>query len=436
MIAEFRQDLLRSLRRNMISGVAASVVFLGGVASWAATANLSSAVIASGILVVDGNAKKVQHQSGGIVAELLVKEGEHVKTGSPLLRLDNTVIEAKRVSISSTINQLYARQARLQAESDGAISVNTPRNLLDRLNAASADRAMQRERRLFADRGLSRDGQKARLRERILQLRNEIEGLEEQQRAKRDEIDLIDKELEGTRRLYDKGIIPLNRVNTLDRNVARLRGERGQITASIAAAKGKIAETDLELIQIDRDLRAEVATELRDVEINLTDFIGQEVKAYDDLKRVEIIAPIDGVVHGLAIHTVSGVISPAEVLMEIVPNHAELMVEARVGPQDIDQLEIGQSAVLRLSAFNRNTTPELFGTLSLISPDLETDKITGAVFYRIDVRIPPTEYGRIPGLQLIAGMPTEVFVRTRDRTIISYFTKPIIDHAQQALREE
>lgn len=428
--------LARSLRRNLITGTAGILLLFGGVGGWAATADLSGAVIASGILTVEGNVKAVQHPAGGIVSELRAKEGQAVEAGQVLLRLDATETRANLAAVSKNLDQLYARQSRLEAERDGGPAVKMSEALLARLSAKEAEATMASERRLFEDRRISREGQKARLREQVAQLREQIIGLEEQQRAKDDEITLIDKELEGTRRLYEGGVIALNRVNNLDRSVARLRGERGQLVASIASTRAKIQETELQLLQVDQQMRTEVAAELRDVGNKQTELIEQEAKALNALKHIEIRAPIAGAVHRLAIHTVGGVITPAEKLMEIVPKGSALTVEARIAPQDIDQLAIGQGARLRFTAFNRNSTPELTGTLVRLSADLETDEKTGTSYYRAAISVPDDEIARLSGLVLVPGMPVESFITTGERTVASYLTKPIRDQMQRVFRQD
>lgn len=429
-------SLSRSLRRNLIAGTVGIAVLFGGFGGWAATTELSGAVIASGILVVDGNVKKVQHPTGGIVAELLVREGQTVIAGETIVRLDATVTRANLAAATKSLDYLYARQARLEAERDGLAAVDVPLVLLERLSDEKAQSVMISERRLFDDRRASRDGQKARLKEQVQQLREQIAGLDVQSQAKSEELGFIEKELEGLRRLFEVGGITMSQVNALERNASRLRGERGQLVASIASAKGRISEIELQLLQVDQTMRAEVAAELRDVENEQAKLIEQEVTALDQLKHNEIKAPIGGAVHQLAIHTIGGVITSAETLMQIVPQASALTVEARVAPHDVDQLGVGQPATLRLTAFNRNTTPELNGSVMRISADLETDQQTGVSFYRAALSIPDEELSRLSDLVLVPGMPVETFIRTGDRRVVSYFAKPIHDHLQRTFRQE
>lgn len=435
MATHTKSDLTHSLHRHLVAGAAGTIFLFAGVGGWAMNTELSSAIIAPGILMVDGNTKKVQHLSGGIVSELLVREGQTVETGDVLIRLDATVAKANLITTSHKLYQLYARQARLEAERDAQLLVVVPSALLSRVSLSDANTLMASERQLFEDRRISREGQKTRLHEQIKQIQQQIIGVEEQRNAKTEEIGLIEQELSGLRRLYASGAIPLSRVNNLDRNVARLRGEYGQLMASIASARTRISETEVQLLQIDQQMRTEVATELRDVENQQIELREKETTALNELKHLDIKAPIAGVVHQLAVHTIGGVITAAEPLMQIVPQ-STLTVEARIAPQDIDQLTIGQSTTLQLTAFNRNTTPEIAGAVIRISADLEIDQMTGTSFYKAGIAIRDSDIRRTDEIGLVPGMPVDAFIRTGERKVISYFTKPVRDHMQRVFREE
>jgi HlyD family secretion protein len=387
------------------------------------------------VVAVEGSVKTVQHPTGGIVAELLVKEGQAVAAGDVLLRLDATLPAASQAIVSKSLNQAWARLARLEAERDNAGEVAIPKELLTRMSLEEAKSVMAIEQQLFFDRRASREGQKKQLRERVQQLNETIAGHDIQQKTKLEEIELIDSEYQAVKTLFDKGMMTLDRVNALARGIARLRGERGQLMASIAEARGKIAETELQRLQVDQTFRSEVSQELRDLLARQGELIEREITASDQLKRIDITAPIAGRVQQLAVHTVGGVISPAEGLMQIVPADDELLVEAKISAQDIDQLTVGQSATLRLSAFNRSTTPELTGTVVRLSADLIEDQRTGVGFYLAGIKIPQSELAKLQGLALVPGMPVESLIKTGDRNVMSYLLKPISDHAQRALRE-
>ncbi|NWD76492.1 HlyD family type I secretion periplasmic adaptor subunit, partial [Pseudomonas gingeri] len=401
----------------------------------AAGTDLSGAVIAVGSVAVEGSVKKIQHPTGGIVAELLVTEGQLVAAGDVLIRLDSTMQKVGEAIVSKSLSQALARQARLEAERDDASELVTPATLITRLGADDAQILMASELRLFQDRRSSREGQKKQLRERVQQLNETIAGHDIQQKTKTEEIELIDQEYQAVKKLFDKGMMTIDRVNALARGIARLRGERGQLIASIAEARGKIAETQLQRLQIDQSFRSDVSLELRELEAKQGELVERDIAANDQLKRITITAPIAGRVQQLTVHTIGGVISPAESLMQIVPMDDELLVEARISAQDIDQVSLGQDAVLRLSAFNRSTTPELKGQVVRLSADLVQDERTGMGFYRAGIKIPHSELTQLQGLTLVPGMPVESMIQTGTRSVISYLLKPISDHAQRAFRE-
>jgi membrane fusion protein, type I secretion system len=293
---------------------------------------------------------------------------------------------------------------------------------------------MTGERNLFEFRRSARAGQKAQLRERIAQLKEEIQGLTGQVAAKKRETELIGQELEGVRDLWRKNLVQIQRVTALERDAARLEGERGQLIAATAQAKGKISEIELQILQIDQDLRSEVAKDLREVQGKIAELVERKVAAEDQLKRIDIRAPQDGMVHQSTVHTVGGVITPGEAIMLIVPEADALTVEAKLAPQDIDQVRVGQTAALRFSAFSQRTTPELDGVVSRVSADLTTDQRTGAAYYVVRITLSDSEIARLGGLRLVPGMPVEAFIKTGERTVLSYVMKPFTDQINRSFR--
>lgn len=428
-------SLDRSLRRHLLAGAAATVLLVAGVGGWAATGRLAGAVIAPGQLVVDSNVKKVQHPSGGVVGELNVRDGARVAAGDVLIRLDDTQTRASLGIAVHSLDELAARKARDVAERDGADTVAFPSELLARLDDPQVARAVEGERRLFEIRSAARAGQKAQLRERIAQLQEEIKGVGLQQEARGQELDWIRRELKGVRELWDKNLIPYARVTTLEREQARIAGERGQLLASIAQSRGKIGGLELQILQIDQDMRAETAKDLAEIRAREAELLEKKVAAEDQLRRIDIRAPQDGVVHQLAVHTVGGVVAQGEPIMLIVPQTEALVVEARLQPQDIDQVRIGQAANLRFSAFSQRTTPELAGTVRTVSADVTQDQKTGAYYYTMRIAVAEAELARLDGLRLVAGMPVEAFVQTGERTTLSYLLKPLADQLARAMRE-
>jgi HlyD family secretion protein len=379
----------RSIRLHLIIGLAVVLVLAGGFGGWAATVQISGALIAPGAIVVESNVKKVQHPTGGVVGELRARDGDVVKAGDVVVRLDDTVTRASLAIVVKTLNGLYARAARLEAEQRGEDRITFPPQLTERADDPDVKNVMISESKLFEVRVTGRSGQKAQLRERVSQLNEEIGGLSAQEKAKEKEIALIEKELVGVRSLYEQHLVQISRLTTLERDAARLAGERAQYIASRAQAKGKITETELQIIQVDKDMVSEVSKDLRETNDKIGEFVERKVTAEDQLRRVDIRAPQDGMVLQSTVHTVGGVITAGDAIMMIVPQADDLQVEAKVEPKDIDKLQIGQKTLMRLTAFNQRTTPELNGLVTRVSPDVTTDQRTGQSYYTIRVSLPP-----------------------------------------------
>jgi len=352
-----------------------------------------------------------------------------------VVRLDDTVTKANLAIVTKNLNGLLARAARLQAEQQGLDKVVFPAALRDHADDPDVRDVMASEAKLFDVRTTGRVGQKAQLRERVTQLKEEIAGLVAQAQAKDQEVALVDKELVGVRQLYDQHLVQLTRLTTLERDAARLAGEKAQYMASMAQARGKITETELQIIQIDKDMVSDVSKDLRETNDKIGEFIERKVTAEDQLRRVDIRAPQDGIVEQSTVHTVGGVIQAGDAIMLVVPQADDLQVEAKVNPQDIDKLQIGEKTLLRLSAFNQRTTPELTGAVIRVSPDVTTDQRSGQSYYTIRVSMPPEEIAKLGEVKLIPGMPVEAFVQTGDRTMMSYLVKPLKDQLMRAFRE-
>ena len=410
----------QSLKRHLLLGTAAVAVLGAIIFGWGTLSEISGAVIAPGKLVVDSNVKKVQHPTGGVVGDLKVKDGDRVKKGDVLVRLDETQARTSLAIVTKALDEMDARQARLEAERDGADKVTFPDELLARRNEPEVAQATASEQRLFELRRSAREGQKSQLLEQVA--------------AKSKEIEWNQQELGGIRGLWKQNLVPFNRVTTLERDSARLHGERGALTASIAQAKGRIAEIQLKILQIDEDLRTEVGKELAEIRGKRSELTERRVAAEDQLKRIDLVAPQDGRVFQQAVHTIGGVIQAGEVLMLVVPDADELIIEAKVAPQDVDQIHVGQPAVVQFAAFNRRTTPELNGEVIGIGADITQDDKRNEAFYAVRIRISDKEMARLEGLQPMAGMPVEVFIKTSPRTVVSYLTKPLREQIDRAFR--
>lgn len=423
------------LRQSSIAGIAMIALFGGTIGLWAATSTLSGAVVAGGQFVVDSSVKKIQHAVGGIVGELKVKDGDRVNEGDLLIRLDETVTRANLQVVSKQLDEYIGRLARLEAERDSAGEVKMPVEFASRLNDPAVQKIMSSERTLFEARRAAREAQKDQLKKRIAQSQDEITGLRAQQDAKAREAALITEELKGVRDLYQKNLVQLPRLNALERDAASIEGQRGQLIASVAQAESRIAETSFQIIQIDEQMRAEAMQELREMQSKIAEYTERRVAAEDQLKRIDIRAPSDGYVHQLNVHTIGGVISPAEPVMLIVPTNDKLELEAKILPNDIDQVKLGQKSTVKVHASNARMMPDLHGTVSRISADVSRDQQTGMTFYTIRVELPQSEIKRLENLHLIAGMQAEVFVEVNERTPLEYFFKPMKDQIARAFRE-
>jgi len=435
MKAQEPTSALESIRRYIIAGAVVVLVLTCGVGVWATTTQISGALIAPGTVVVESNVKKVQHPTGGVVGELLVRDGDRVKAGNLLIRLDDTVTRANLAIVTKTLTELYARKARLAAERDRTEAIKFPDDITRQADVPEIAEVLSAESKLFDLRRSARAGQKSQLQERINQANEEIVGFSAQKEAKEKEVAFITRELTGVRDLFQKNLVPITRLSSLEREATRLGGERGQLIASTAQLKGKIAELQLQIIQVDQDLSSEVAKEMREIDAKIGEFVERKVSALDQLKRTDIRSPQDGTVFQSSVHTVGGVIPAGEPVMLIVPEADKLMVEAKVSPQDIDKVQFGQSAALRFSAFNMRTTPEIFGSVSQISADITTDQRTNQSYYTIRIAMPSDQIARLGDVKIVPGMPVEAFVKTGDRTVMSYLMKPLADQMNRAFRE-
>jgi HlyD family secretion protein len=426
-----------SISRHIFAGVVLVGVLAIGLGGWASTAEISGALIAQGSVVVDSNVKKVQHPTGGVVGEVRAHDGDRVKAGDILVRLDETVTRANLSIVTKGLNELYARKARLAAERDGADTLAVPRELAGNVNDRDFNEALASERKLFELRRTARLGQKEQLQQRVKQLQEQITGLTAQQDAKSKEMTLIDQELQGVRDLWAKNLVQLNRLTSLEREEARLQGERGSLIAAAAEAKGKIAEIQLQILQVDQEFTSDVAKELRETDSKIGEYVERKVTAEDQLRRTDIRAPQDGVVFQSTANTVGGVVTAGDPIMLVVPETDTLLVEAKVEPRDIDQVKLGQPVVLRFSAFNMRTTPELNGTVSRIAADTNSDQRTGQSYYLVRISMTAQEVERLgAGVKLTPGMPVEAFIQTGERTMISYLVKPLHDQLMRSFREK
>lgn len=416
---------------RVLAGVALGFLLFAGAGGWAATTQLRGAIIASGTIKVDRNLKAIQHRDGGIVSEIAVKEGDVVTKGQIMLRLDDAQTRAELSIVKTQLVELTARQARLIAERDNQEDISFEPGFVSEFPQISSG-----ERRLFDGNSRNRQNQKQQLQYGISQLEEELKGLIAQYDAKDDELELVRTEHGKIKGLADKKLIDTTRKYVIDRELAKLTGESGEIQANIARSRARMSEIQIQIIAIDEAARTEAQRELSVVEPKLSELRERRIAVEDRLARTDIRAPLSGTVNELFVHTIGGVITPAEKLVTLVPADAALKIEARLSPTDIDQVFIGQEARMRFSAFNQRATPELDGSIAYVSAATSTDPTTGQIFYLADVAVPASELAKLGDNRLLPGMPVEVFVSTQERTAISFLTKPLSDQFNRAFREE
>jgi HlyD family type I secretion membrane fusion protein len=421
------------LGSRVLLGTALSVLLLGGAGGWAATAEISGAVIAQGQIVVDQQIKSIQHRDGGIISEIAIREGDSVRAGQVVLRLDDTQTKAEISIVEAQLLELTARRARLLAERDLLKTIAFPESFDSAL--AEVQFLMTGESRVFHGNLSNRESRKQQLQLVVEQVGEEVTGLEAQRVSKRQEVALVEQHRARLENLVSKQLIEQSPLYAADRDIARLMGESGEIDAAIARARSKINELQLQILFIDETARTEAQRELTSLDTKVSELQERHNAILDRLSRTEIRAPIDGVVNELNIHTIGGVITPAEILVTIVPMNAQLKVEFGLPPISIDQVSVGSSARLRLPALNQRTTPELTGKVTHMSPATTRDASSGLFLYRGDVILDAGEISKIGASQLIPGMPVEVYVTTEERTALSYFMQPITDQIVKAFRE-
>jgi HlyD family secretion protein len=425
----------RMFDNELRTGLRILLVTASAAGGWLVLMPLAGAVVVPGNLVVQSNVKAIQHPTGGIVAEIKVQNGMHVGAGDLLIRLDATQTQAGLEVVSKQLDEMRARIGRLTAERDGNDRPQVPPELAPRANESNVASLLGSEDSLFKARLSARQSQKDLLESRVAQLNQEIAGLESQVASKGKELDLISGELKGVQELYDKRLVPLTRLTTLQREAARIEGERGQLTSSIAETKSKVGEAQLQMVRLDQDFRSDVVKDLVEAQGKEAELVQRSVAAQDQLNRIEIRAPTGGIIHQLATHTIGGVIRGGDTVMEVVPDSDDLQIEAHVQPNDIDHVHTGQDAFVRLSAFNQRTTPQLTGKISFVSATTSQDQQGNNSYYTVRISLSDDEVHRLGGQQLIPGMPAEVFMQTGNRTMMSYLLKPITDQMRRAFVE-
>ena len=419
----------------IMAGLVIVVQLFGGLIGWSVTATISGAVIAPGTLTVESSRKSVQHLEGGVVSEILVREGDAVRAGQLLIRLDDTIERTNLALIVDQLHELSGRQARLRAEFDSRDSIRFDPALLAQAEDAKVREILDGQRSLFAARRAAREANSKILGQRIVGFQEQIKGLKAQNAARARQIALIQQELTGAEKLHKKGHAPITRLLELRRQMTRIEALQAEHRTDIARARNSIGEVELQMAQREQDLREALSEELRDIHALALNLTERRVAAEARLARVDIKSPQSGRVLALAAHTVGGVIQPGEAIMEIVPGGDALVLQAQVMPQDVDKLQAGQKSRIVFSAFERQTTPEILGTIEGISADRVDDPRRPESFFVARIRIEDAELAKLGNLELVPGMPAEVFIQTGERLALSYLMKPLLDSFKRAFKD-
>lgn len=427
-----------SPRHHVLMGLLAILVLVGGFGVWSVTANIAGAIIAPGQLVVDQKRQVVQHPDGGVVAEILVKDGDAVEAGQVLIRLDPSELVSERNVVEASLFESLARRGRLEAERDGADRITFDPLLTDLLADRADVRALtEGQARLFDARRKTLASQIEQMGKRVGQIRNQIEGLDAQATALEVQLKLIREELADQQALLDKGLTQASKVLALQREEASLLGRQGSLIAQRAENEGRITEIEIERLRLTSTRREEAITELRDLSFKELELRERLRSVEQKLDRLDIRAPVAGVVLAMTVFAEQAVIRPAEPVLYIVPQNRPLLIIARLDPIHVDEVYIGQPVTLRFAALDSRTTPKLDGKVVSVSPDVLSDNTTGARYYQVEIRLNAGETEKLPdGVTLVPGMPADAFIRTADRTPLSYLVKPLAEYFNKAFREK
>ncbi|WP_282092307.1 HlyD family type I secretion periplasmic adaptor subunit [Epibacterium ulvae] len=426
-----------SARRQLVLGFLGLAVLLGGFGSWAVGSSIAGAVIATGRIEVDRNRQIVQHLDGGIVAEILVDEGDTVEQGQMLIRLDAADLQSRLAVVEGQLFEVMARRGRLEAERDGADEIIFDPQLLDLVDLKPdvAD-FIAGQQRLFMARRESVAREIEQMQKRKVQIEEQIVGVQAQQRSTRIQLDLIAEERETQQSLLTRGLTQAGTVLTLRRTEADLEGSLGSLISSEAQARGRITELDIEVLRLSTEQREEAISRLRDLRFQEVELAENRRNLQQQLARLDVSAPVSGIVYGMQVQTPRSVIRAAEPVLYLVPQDRPLVIATQVAPTDIDQIYVGQTVTLRFSALDQRQTPELFGTVSQVSADAFEQEGTQLTYYRAEVELNPGELERLPDeVALIPGMPVESYIRTEERSPLTYLIKPLSDYFVRAFRE-
>lgn len=421
----------------VLTGLVVIVGAFGGLMLWSTTAELEGAVVAQGELRVESKAKPVQHREGGVVGAIFVKEGDLVKAGDPLVRLDPTTQEASFEIVDAQLIEALARKARLLAERDEAGDVSFPREVLERAASNFEVEAIARDQRnLFIARLEGFRKQNQQLGERIGQLRNEIDAVNSRRTGFETQLISVREELVVQNRLLERGLTTRTRLQEFRREQARIDGEIGALDAEEARLRRQIQETEIEITRLNESRREEAIENLREVEAQVVELQQRMIVAQDALQKIELRAPQDGIVQDMAVYAPGAVVQSGEQILSIVPISDRLVLEARIPPNERDRVRVGGDADVQFTAFNQRTTPKLTGEVTKISADRKIDEATAASYFSVEILVPEAERARLDkDSELVPGIQAQIFITTESRTPLNYLLKPLTDNFGKAFKE-
>jgi HlyD family secretion protein len=425
----------KSISKVQFAGYASMLLMIGILGSWAVLAQLNGAVIADATVVPESFSKKIQHRDGGVVQKILVRDGDTVKTGQDLVLVDPTETRAELGIVQGLLDESRVRRVRLDAQRESSRKMKLPADLVQRANDENLKQIVAGQTNLLISTLDAAQGKRDQFATQIDQLNEQIAGIDAQIDAKQKQLSLINDELKGLRSLRNQGLVQLNRVLSMERELASLLGQEGELRASRAAALGRIGEIKIEIIQIDEQIRNQALTELRETEAKVAELQERLVSAEARLKRMSIKSPADGIVYQMAVHTEGGVIAPGETLMLLIPQGDDLVLQAQVRPQDVDQVVEGQAAQIRFPGFNARTTPEVAGEVVQVAAD--TTKIDNQTppFYAVRLRISADELKKLGVNKLRPGMNAQAFIQTESQSPLQYLVRPLIEQIKYAMTE-
>ncbi|NOT13938.1 MAG: HlyD family type I secretion periplasmic adaptor subunit [Methylococcaceae bacterium] len=416
-------------------GITVLVLTFGILGTWGYLAPLDSAALAPGHVTVKSHSKTVQHLDGGIVSQLLARDGDIVKEGDVLMRLDGTEIKAQLEILRGRLITLSAQMARLVAERDRREEITFPDNLLDLSDTHIAE-ARQGENQIFQARKSTHEGEISVLNQRVTQLSSKIKGLQGQRNSKQQLTSSYAEEISDLKKLLAEGFADKQRLRDIERNHAIVTGEIASLTSEIAGSEIQIGETKLQILQLQKQFQEEVAGKLGETQAEIHEVSQRLTATVDKVTRTEIKAPASGRVLGLSVHNMGGVITPGKPILDIVPQQEELIINAQVSPIDIDRVRIGLVAEVRFSSFKQALTPKVSGKVINLSADRLTDERSGMAYYQAQIELTPDSYDKLRGLELLPGMPAEVFINTGERTVFEYLMQPITNAFSRAFIED